>query len=131
PDVRVSQAGIAFAVFRLARQGSMLGGAALGGAMVTVSGPGWVLAADAAAFAVAAGLRAFLDVRHIPPRAPGGGLVSDLREGWREFSGRPWLWGIVIQFALANAVVAAADAVYGPLVARDHLGGRSEERRVG
>lgn len=122
-SVQGEQAGRAFAVFRMAMQGSMLGGAALGGAMVAVIGPGWVLAADAGAFAVAAGLRAFLDVRHIPPRAPGGGLVSDLREGWREFSGRPWLWGIVIQFALANAVVAAADAVYGPLVARDHLGG--------
>ncbi|MEU3949983.1 MFS transporter [Streptomyces sp. NPDC029526] len=117
------QAGRAFAVFRMAMQGSILGGAALGGAMVAAVGPGWVLAADAAAFAVAAALRAFLDVKHIPPRAPGGGLLSDLREGWREFSGRPWLWGIVVQFSLANAVVAAADAVYGPLVARDHLGG--------
>ncbi|WP_432053584.1 MFS transporter [Streptomyces sp. bgisy022] len=117
------QAGRAFAMFRMAMQGSVLGGAALGGAMVAAVGPGWVLAADAAAFALAAALRAFLDVRHIPPRAPGGGLLSDLREGWREFSGRPWLWGIVVQFSLANAVVAAADAVYGPLVARDHLGG--------
>jgi hypothetical protein len=86
-------------------------------------GPGWVLAADAAAFAVAGALRAFLDVGHIPPRAPGGGLLADLREGWQEFAGRPWLWGIVVQFSIANAVVAAADAVYGPLVARDHLGG--------
>ncbi|MEV8592138.1 MFS transporter [Streptomyces sp. NPDC052012] len=122
-SVRGEQAGRAFAVFRMAMQGASLGGAALGGAMVAVIGPGWVLAADAAAFAVAAGLRAFLDVRHIPPRAPGGGLLADLREGWREFTGRPWLWGIVVQFSLANAVVGAADAVYGPLVARDHLGG--------
>jgi hypothetical protein len=82
-----------------------------------------VLAADAAAFAVAGSLRSFLDVSHIPPRAPGGGMLSDLRDGWREFSGRPWLWGIVVQFSIANAVVAAAEAVYGPLVARDHLGG--------
>ncbi|CAL9598208.1 MFS transporter [Streptomyces sp. enrichment culture] len=122
-SVEGEQAGRAFAVFRMAMQGSVLGGAALGGAMVAAVGPGWVLAADAAAFAVAAALRAFLDVRHIPPRAPGGGLLSDLREGWREFAGRPWLWSIVVQFSLANAVVAAADAVYGPLVARDHLGG--------
>ncbi|MEU6526769.1 MFS transporter [Streptomyces sp. NPDC046924] len=122
-SVEGEQAGRAFAVFRMAMQGATLGGAALGGLMITVMGPGWVLAADAAAFAVAAALRAFLDVKHIPPRAPGGGLLADLREGWREFSGRPWLWGIVIQFSIANAVVGAADAVYGPLVARDHLGG--------
>ncbi|WP_406470783.1 MFS transporter [Streptomyces hirsutus] len=122
-SVEGEQAGRAFAVFRMAMQGSTLGGAALGGLMIAAMGPGWVLAADAAAFAVAAALRAFLDVKHIPPRAPGGGLLSDLRDGWREFSGRPWLWGIVIQFSIANAVVGAADAVYGPLVARDHLGG--------
>ncbi|MFD5497820.1 MFS transporter [Streptomyces sp. GDS52] len=122
-SVEGEQAGRAFAVFRMAMQGSTLGGVALGGLMIAAMGPGWVLAADAAAFAVAAALRAFLDVRHIPPRAPGGGLLADLRDGWREFSGRPWLWSIVIQFSLANAVVGAADAVYGPLVARDHLGG--------
>ncbi|GAA1431994.1 MFS transporter [Streptomyces thermospinosisporus] len=122
-SVQGEQAGRAFAVFRMAMQGASLGGAALGGALVAAIGPGWVLAADAAAFALAAALRALLDVRHIPPRAPGGGLLADLREGWREFTGRPWLWSIVLQFSLANAVVGAAEAVYGPLVARDHLGG--------
>ncbi|GGS97559.1 MFS transporter [Streptomyces chromofuscus] len=122
-SVQGEQVSRAFAVFRMAMQGAALGGAALGGAMVATVGPGWVLAADAAAFAVAGALRAFLDVSHIPPREPGGGLVADLREGWREVAGRPWLWGVVVQFSLANAVVAAADAVYGPLVARDHLGG--------
>ncbi|SMQ14838.1 Predicted arabinose efflux permease, MFS family [Streptomyces sp. Ag82_O1-12] len=122
-SVEGEHAGRAFAVFRMAMQGAVLGGAALGGAMVAVIGPGWVLAADAAAFALAGALRAFLDVGHIPPRAPGGGLIADLRDGWQEFAGRPWLWGIVVQFSVANAVVAAADAVYGPLVARDHLGG--------
>ncbi|MGW7788155.1 MFS transporter, partial [Streptomyces tricolor] len=85
--------------------------------------PGGGRARPAAAFAVAAALRSFLDVSHIPPRAPGEGMLADLREGWREFTGRPWLWGIVVQFSIANAVVGAADAVYGPLVARDSLGG--------
>lgn len=122
-SVEGDQAGRAFALFRMATQGAALGGAALGGALVAAVGPGWVLAVDAAAFALAGALRAFLDVGHIPPRAPGGGLLADLREGWREFTGRPWLWGIVVQFSIANAVVAAADAVYGPLVARDSLGG--------
>ncbi|CAM5333952.1 MFS transporter [Streptomyces griseorubiginosus] len=122
-SVRGEQAGRAFAVFRMAMQGATLGGAALGGALVAAVGPGWVLAADAVAFALAGSLRAFLDVSHIPAREPGSGILADLRDGWREVSGRPWLWGIVVQFSLANAVVGAADAVYGPLVARDHLGG--------
>ncbi|MBJ7902677.1 MFS transporter [Streptomyces sp. DSM 110735] len=122
-SVESEHAGRAFALFRMATQGAALGGAALGGALVAAVGPGWVLALDAAAFAVAGSLRAFLDVRHVPARDEGGGLLSDLREGWREFIGRPWLWGVVAQFSLANAVVGAADAVYGPLVARDSLGG--------
>ncbi|MFJ9632677.1 MFS transporter [Streptomyces sp. NPDC101175] len=122
-SVSGEQAGRAFAVFRMAMQGASLGGAALGGALVAAVGPGWVLALDAAMFAVAGALRAFLDVSHIPPRAPGGGMLADLRDGWREFVGRPWLWSIVLAFSVANAVVGAADGVYGPLVARDSLGG--------
>ncbi|MFD9372527.1 MFS transporter [Streptomyces sp. NPDC060020] len=113
----------AFALFRMAMNGAGIGGAALGGAMIAVLGPGWVLAVDAAAFAVAGLLRAFLDVSHVPDRAPGGGLLADLREGWVEVRTRPWLWSIVLQFSVVVAVVGAAEAVYGPLVARDRLGG--------
>ncbi|MBT2404817.1 MULTISPECIES: MFS transporter [unclassified Streptomyces] len=113
----------AFALFRMAMNGAGIGGAALGGAMIAVVGPGWVLAVDAAAFAVAGALRAFLDVSHVAERAPGGGLLADLREGWVEFKTRPWLWSIVLQFSVVVAVVGAAESVYGPLVARDRLGG--------
>jgi MFS family permease len=117
------QAGRAFAVFRTGVNGAGIGGAALGGALVSVAGPGWVLAADAAAFACAAGLRSFLDLRGAPQRAPGGGLLADLRDGWQEVAGRPWLWSVVAQFAVVNAVVGAAEAVYGPQVADARLGG--------
>ncbi|MEU8617625.1 MFS transporter [Streptomyces sp. NPDC048623] len=117
------QAGRAFALFRMAMNGAGIGGAALGGALIAAFGPGWVLAIDAGAFAAAGALRAFLDVRHIPERAPGGGLLADLREGWDEFVSRPWLWSIVAQFAVVVALVGATESVYGPLVARDELGG--------
>lgn len=113
----------AFALFRMAMNGAGIGGAALGGAMIAAMGPGWVLAVDAAAFAVAGALRAFLDVGHVAERTAGGGLLADLREGWVEFRSRPWLWSIVLQFSVVVAVVGAAEAVYGPLVARDQLGG--------
>ncbi|MFE9120190.1 MFS transporter [Streptomyces sp. NPDC007172] len=122
-SVSGAEAGRAFAFYRMAMHGAGIGGAALGGALIAAFGAGWVLAIDAAAFAVAGALRAFLDVSHIPPREAGSGMISDLREGWREFVSRPWLWSIVVQFAVVNAVVAAAEAVYGPLVARDDLGG--------
>lgn len=122
-SVSGEHAGRAFALYRMAMHGAGIGGAALGGALIAAIGPGWVLAVDAAAFAVAGALRAFLDVGHIAPRAPSGGMLADLREGWQEVVGRPWLWSIVLQFAVVNAVVGAAEAVYGPLVARDELGG--------
>nr|WP_243870274.1 MFS transporter [Streptomyces liangshanensis] len=122
-SVSGEQAGRAFALYRMAMHGAGMGGAALGGALIAVFGPGWVLAVDSVAFLVAASFRAFLDVSHIPARKPGGGMISDLREGWREFVGRSWLWSIVVQFAVVNAVVIAAESVYGPLVAEEELGG--------
>ncbi|WP_412125912.1 MFS transporter [Streptomyces platensis] len=122
-SVSGDQAGRAFAVYRMGMNGANIGGAALGGALVAAVGPGWVLAVDSAAFALAAALRAFLDVSGVPERAPGGGMLHDLRDGWREVVSRPWLWAVVVQFSLVNAVVSAAEAVYGPLVAEQHLGG--------
>ncbi|MEU2157059.1 MFS transporter [Streptomyces sp. NPDC019396] len=122
-SVRGEQAGRAFALFRLAMHGAGIGGAALGGVLIAGFGPGWVLAVDAAAFAVAGAFRAFLDVSHVPRRGNGGGLLADLRDGWSEFAGRTWLWSITAQFAVVNAVVGAAEAVYGPLVAEESLGG--------
>ncbi|GGY45628.1 MFS transporter [Streptomyces omiyaensis] len=124
-SVTGEQAGRAFAFYRMAMHGAGIGGAALGGALVAFVGPGWVLAVDALAFAVAGALRAFLDVSGIPERKPGGGLFADLREGWQEFIGRPWLWSIVAQFSVVVALIGAVEAVYGPLVARDELGGAS------
>ncbi|MET9494362.1 MFS transporter [Streptomyces sp. NPDC006552] len=122
-SVSGEQASRAFALFRMGMSGAAVGGAALGGALVAAVGPGWVLAVDAAAFAVAGALRMFLDVGHIAPRVPGSGLLADMRDGWREFVGRPWLWTIVAQFSVVVAVVGAAESVFGPLVARDELGG--------
>ncbi|KUL50486.1 MFS transporter [Streptomyces sp. NRRL F-4489] len=122
-SVSGERAGRAFAVFRIGVNGAAIGGAALGGALVTAAGPGWVLAIDAAAFAAAGSLRGFLDVTGFPLRAPSAGIANDLRDGWREVTSRPWLWAIVAQFCVVNAVVVTVQSVYGPLVAEDHLGG--------
>lgn len=122
-SVSGEQAGRAFAVYRMGMNGANIGGAALGGALVAAVGPGWVLAIDSVAFALAGALRAFLDVSAVAPREAGAGVLRDLRDGWREVASRPWLWAVVAQFAVVNAVVAAAEAVYGPMVADDHLGG--------
>lgn len=120
--VDTAHAGKAFSAYRLSANGATIGGAALGGAMIAVSGPGWVLAADAAGFAVAAALRSRLRVA-AAKRSEASGLLRELQEGWREFVSRSWLWGIVVQFGIVNGMVGACQAVYGPLIAREHLGG--------
>lgn len=122
-SVQRAHASQAFAVYRLGVNGATIMGAALAGALIAAFGPGVVLAVDAGSFAVAALLRAFLRVGGAPRPQRTGGLWGDLHEGWREFRTRRWLWGVVVQFSVVNAVVAAAESVYGPQVAAARLGG--------
>ncbi|BAJ32555.1 MULTISPECIES: MFS transporter [Kitasatospora] len=113
----------AFSVFRMAMNGASIAGAALGGVLVAVVGPGWVLAADAACFAVAAALRVGLEASAVERGPARPGLVRELLVGWREFTARRWLWAIVAQFSVLNACVLAVEAVYGPVVAERRMGG--------
>ncbi|WP_441248662.1 MFS transporter [Kitasatospora sp. McL0602] len=123
-SVPPEHAGKAFSVYRMALNGAQIGGAALGGALTAAFGPGWVLAIDAAGFAVAAGMRVFLRIEAAPAADGGGhGMLHELREGWREFASRRWLWAIVLQFAVVMACVEATETVYGPVAAQRHLGG--------
>ncbi|UWE10031.1 MFS transporter [Actinacidiphila bryophytorum] len=118
-----AHAGPAFSLYRLATNASNVGGAALGGALVAAFGSGWVLAVDAAGFAVAAAMRAAIDVPHAPREAEPGGMLGELRAGWRVVAATSWLWGIVLQFSVVNGMFGAVEAVYGPLVSREQLGG--------
>jgi MFS family permease len=120
--VPASQRARANALYRTGRNAAAIGGAALGGVITGLAGPGWALAADAASFAVAAAFRPGMRFRRLP-REYAPGLLRDLREGWREFTSHRWLWIIVAQFALVTGVYAAAMSVLGPLVAHSSLGG--------
>jgi predicted MFS family arabinose efflux permease len=120
--VPASQRAQANACYRTGRNGAAIAGAALGGLITGLAGPGWALAADAASFAVAAALRTGTRLQRLPPvHAPG--LLLELRGGWREFTSHRWLWTIVAQFAVVTSVYAAATSVLGPLVADSSLGG--------
>jgi MFS family permease len=110
------------ALDRTGRNAAGIGGAALGGLLIGLAGPGWGLAVDAASFAVAGTLRVGMRFPTLPPvQAPSA--LHDLREGWHEFISRRWLWIIVAQFAFLVAVSSAMINVLGPLVAHSHLGG--------
>ncbi|MGW9212453.1 MFS transporter [Embleya sp. NPDC055664] len=99
----------------------LLGMAAAGGAVALV-GAGWALAVNGVGLVLSAALLAAL--RPTPGTDRGRtSMVSDLREGWREFASRRWLWVIVLQFAFVIAAMQAAFGVLGPVVAKADLGG--------
>jgi hypothetical protein len=110
------------ALLRLGLNSSFIGGAALGGLIVGATSPGIGIACDAASFLLAA---AFIGAMRIPAtlRMEGSSFVAELREGWREFSSRTWLWAIVAQFGVVNAVEQGAENVLGPAIAKAHFGG--------
>jgi MFS family permease len=107
---------------RLGLNAAQICGAALGGIVVGVVGPGWGLVADAASYAVAATLRAGMTIEPVP-QVERAGLIPELREGWQTFASRSWLWSIVAQFGVVNALFAGAFTVLGPVIADHHLGG--------
>lgn len=114
------------ALLRLGLNGGSIVGASAGAVVVAAVGPGWGLAIDAAAFAVAAVLFSRLRLPVMAPTdaAPDGhsSVWDDLREGWREFASRRWVWIVVLQFAVLNAAFVGATTVLGPLVADERFG---------
>ncbi|PYY31884.1 MFS transporter [Curtobacterium sp. MCBD17_030] len=113
------------ALLRLGLNGGSILGASAGAGLVAVVGPGWGLAVDAAGFAVAGVLFARMRLpreRAVADRPERTSVVADLREGWREFVGRRWVWIVVLQFAVLNAAFVGATAVLGPVVADASFG---------
>jgi MFS family permease len=105
-----------------ARNGSSIFGAAIGGLLVAVIGPGLGIEIDSASFLMAAVLIALLRSTKAA-RTARTGLFAELREGWSEFRSRTWLWAIVLQFAFVNTAYAGTLFVLVPLRARESYGG--------
>jgi hypothetical protein len=110
----LSMTGSAFAVL----------GPALAGVIIAVAEPGWAIAIDSVTFLVSA---AFLGRLRLPAaiaRAPLG-FLAELRDGWREFRSRTWLWVDGVYSALGNALVLSPLWALGPVVAARDLDGSS------
>ncbi|GAA1215959.1 MFS transporter [Prauserella alba] len=109
------------ALVRAAANAGRIGGAALGGLLVAASGPGWTLGANAALFALSA--VAYHGV-HAPAAGDGapGSPLRELAEGWREFTARRWVWLVVLQFMVVNAVISGGIVVLGPAIADEGIG---------
>lgn len=110
------------AVLRLGRNGSVIVGGAVAGFVVYATSPATGVAVDAATFLLAAGLTAGMRL----PRSlhmESTNFLADLALGWREFTGRAWLWAIVVQFGFVNAVQQGSEGVLGPAVSNEHYHG--------
>jgi predicted MFS family arabinose efflux permease len=109
-------------LFSMTRNGTNIVGAALGGVLVAATSPGWALAFDGVTYLVSA---AIFTRMHLPPRAASieaPNMLRELKEGWSEFVSHRWLWTIVVAAGIGNMAWITGN-VYGPLVAKQSLGG--------
>jgi MFS family permease len=110
------------ALLRLGLNGSAILGGAVAGFVVYATSPATGIAVDAVTFFTAAALLAAMRL----PRSlhmESSNFVTDLKLGWREFTGREWLWAIVLQFGFVNAVQQGTEGVLGPAVSNEHYHG--------
>ncbi len=104
----------------IAGAASSIIGPALGALLVVAVGGAWGLMADSVSYGLSALCLSQLGpgVGDAPaPRGARASMLSDLRDGFREFISRTWVWAMVITFALANALNATWD-VFAPLATR-------------
>lgn len=100
-----------------------MAGAVLGGAAVVFLGGGWALAVSGTLFLTAGVLISLLRATPLAGRGERHSVLRDLREGWREFSSRQWIWVVVAQFSILVMAIQAGHGVLGPLLAKESLGG--------
>ena len=103
-----------------ASSGRMIG-PAIAGVIVAVSGPGWAILIDGLTYLVSVVSLASIRIDWTAAEVSAS-FVNLLRQGWREFWSRSWLWAIVLQCSLVNALFASF-LVLGPVVAKQSLGG--------
>ena len=112
-------------ISRLAMNTGQMAGAAAGGLVVAVAGPG--LALTLCAIGMTGTIPLMLAVKGgrgpRPAAAKNPGMFTELREGWTEFRSHTWLWATVLQYCLVMMAWNGAVEVLGPVVARAHLGG--------
>ncbi|NNN09030.1 MAG: MFS transporter [Acidimicrobiaceae bacterium] len=103
-----------------ASSGRMIG-PAIAGVIVAVSSPGWAILIDGLTYLVSVVSLACIRIDWNAAEVSVS-FVTLLRQGWKEFWSRSWLWAIVLQSSLVNALFASF-LVLGPVVAKQSLSG--------
>lgn len=101
-----------------------ISGAAVGGLLVALIGPGWTLLFNAATSLVEVAIRFLMRVdesaRAARERRP---FRADFADGWRAVASRRWLWVMLAGAAGFVLMVVAPWDVLGPALSRQSLGG--------
>lgn len=96
-------------------------GPALAGVIVALWSPGWAIVIDGLTYLVSVISLALVKIDW-SASVERESFVAQLHEGWRELWVRTWLWVVVIEFSIFNAL-SASMFVLGPVVAKQSLGG--------
>jgi MFS family permease len=120
PEEQLQQAN---GLLAIARYAAFPLGAAIGGSIVALIGPGTALVVDAGTYAASALLLSRIDVESIA-RA-GAGFFRELREGWSAFVEQTWVWILVVYVSFYFLITYAPFFVLGPYVAKHSMHGAS------
>jgi MFS family permease len=120
PEEELQQAN---GLLAIARYAAFPLGAAIGGSIVALIGPGTALLVDAGTYAASALLLSRIKVKSIA-RA-GAGFLQELRDGWSAFVEQTWVWVLVVYVSLYFLITYAPFFVLGPYVAKHSMNGAS------
>src|SRR4051812_13416458 len=112
--------GSANALIGMARQGSLLVGPSLAGALYGFGGSTVVFAFDALSFLVSFAF-VWATRPRVPERAEGEGTFREIRAGVRYVTGIPWLWVTISLFAFVLMFQWAPIQVLTPKLVREHF----------
>ena len=96
-------------------------GAATGGTLVALVGPGSALLLDGGTYAVSALLLSRVRVASLA--VAGTGFIRQLREGWGAFIEHQWIWVLTLWISLYFTITYAPFFVLGPVVSSQEMNG--------
>ena len=97
------------------RNATKIFGPSLSGVLVVAIGGGPAIAFDAATYLFAAGCLRLLSRTSRPKQsAKQSGILADIGEGWRQFTGLRWVWTVSAAFCLMNLVQTGTWQILGP-----------------
>ncbi|MDX6739185.1 MFS transporter [Actinocorallia sp. A-T 12471] len=108
-------------VLKIADAGAQVAGPALAGMLMVLTSAGVVYTVDAATFLLSGLLLAL--IRGLPAAARvKSAFLPDLREGWREFRARSWMWSVIIIWVFFGLFVFGPSVPLGSRLVGERLG---------